>query len=147
MDTSKLPQLPLSQALPSSPDIPLHDIKPLVEIDDYSIYYLSGVVILVLAILVALAFFAWRYWSRRNAFSIRKEHSRFLHNIDFSKPKEAAYAITKYGYTFSNDDEPHHEKYENLLSRLAPYKYKKSVEEIDSETKAYFEIYLGMIDV
>jgi hypothetical protein len=147
MDTSKLPKLPLSQPLPSSPDIPLHDIKPLVEIDDYSIYYFSGIIILIIAILVALAFFGWRYWSKRNAFSIRKKHSKLLHEIDFSNPKEAAYAITKYGYTFSNDDERHHEKYENLLSRLAPYKYKKEVEAIDSETKSYFEIYLGMIDV
>ena len=147
MDTSKLPVLPLSKPMPSSPDIPLHDIKPLVEIDDYSIYYFSGIVIGVIAILAALAFFAWKYWSKKNSYSIRKEHSKILHNIDFSHPKEAAYAITKYGYTFSGDDERHLQTYENLLARLAPYKYKKSVEPIDEETEGYFNIYLGMIDV
>ncbi len=147
MDISKLPKMPLSKPLPSSPDIPLHDIKPLVEIDDYSIYYFSGIIIVIITILVALGFFAWKFYKKRNSFSIRKEHSKLLHNIDFSNPKKAAYEITKYGYTFSQDDERHSEKYENLLSRLAPYKYKKSVEAIDKETKAHFEIYLGMIDV
>lgn len=147
MDISKLPKLPLSKPLPSAPDIPLHDIKPLVEISDYSLYYLSVLIALGLIILLALAFFAWRYWSQKNRYTTRKEHFERLQNIDFSHPKNAAYAITKYGYTFSQDGERQHETYENLLSRLAPYKYKKSVDAIDDEAKGYFNIYLEMIDV
>ena len=147
MDISKLPKLPLSQPVTKTPDIALHDIKPLVEIDDYSVYYFFGLIGIVVVVVLAIGFFAWKYYRSRNSYSIRKEHSRILHNIDFSHPKKAAYSITKYGYTFSNDDDRHHETYDNLLSRLAPYKYKKSVDEIDSETKGYFNIYLGMIDV
>ncbi len=147
MDISKLPKLPISNSMPTKADIPLHDIKPLVEIDDYSIYYFSALMFVALVVVVAIIFFIWKFYKKRDSFSVRKKHSELLHNIDFSNPKEAAYAITKYGYTFSQDDERHHEKYENLLSRLAPYKYKKSVDAIDSETKGHFDIYLGMIDV
>ena len=147
MDTSNLPKLPLSKPIPSAPDIPLHDIKPLVEISGYSIYYLSALIIIGIVILLTLLFFAWRYWSQKNRVTTRKEHFKLLQEIDFTNPKVAAYAITKYGYSFSSDGERQHETYENLLSRLAPYKYKKSVENIDNETKGYFDIYLGMIDV
>ncbi len=147
MDMSSLPKLPLSKPMPTAPDIPLHDIKPLVEIPDYSIYYLSTLIVVAIVIIAVLIFFVWRYWSQKNRFTTRKEHLKLLQEIDFTHPKVAAYAITKYGYTFSNDGERQHEAYQNLLSRLAPYKYKKSVEEIDSETKGYFDIYMGMIDV
>jgi hypothetical protein len=147
MDISKLPKLPLSKPMPTAPDIPLHDIKPLVEISDYSIYYLSALILVGVTVLLALLFFAWRYWSQKNRHTTRKKHFELLQNIDFSNPKAAAYAITKYGYSFSSDGDRQHETYENLLSRLAPYKYKKSVENIDNETKGYYDIYLGMIDV
>jgi len=147
MDISNLPKLPLSKPMPTAPDIPLHDIKPLVEINDYSIYYLSSLIVVGIIIVLTLLFFALKYWSKKNRYTTRKEHFRLLQDIDFSNPKTAAYAITKYGYSFSSDGERQHEAYENLLSRLAPYKYKKAVENIDSETKGYFDIYLEMIDV
>jgi hypothetical protein len=147
MDHSQLPKLPLSQSMPSSPDIPLHDIKPLVDIADYSIYYFSALIVIVVAVIAAGLFFAWKYWTQKNRHTLRKEHSRLLHEIDFSNPKAAAYAISKYGYTFRDDGTRHYEAYENLLARLAPYKYKKSVDTIDEETKGYYDIYIGMIDV
>ncbi len=147
MDHSQLPKLPLSQPVPTAPDIPLHDIKPLVEIPDYSIYYLSALVLVGLVVILVLVIFAWKYWSQKNRHTIRKSHYKHLQEIDFSHPKMAAYAITKYAYTFSNDGERQSEAYENLLLRLAPYKYKKSVEAIDDEAKGYYDIYLGMIDV
>ncbi|MEA3522677.1 MAG: hypothetical protein U9R50_06855 [Campylobacterota bacterium] len=147
MDTSQLPKLPLSKPMPSAPDIPLHDIKPLVEISDYSLYYLSALIVVGVVIVLALFFFVWKYWNQKNAKTTRKEHYKYLQTIDFTDSKMAAYAITKYAYTFSNDGERQQEAYQNLLSRLAPYKYKKSVDAIDDEAKGYFDIYLGMIDV
>jgi len=137
----------LSQSMSSAPDIVLHDIKPLVDITDYSIYYFSALVVVVVAVIIAALFFGWKYWTHKNHYSLRKEHSQLLHNIDFSNPKAAAYAISKYGYTFRDDDRRHFEAYENLLARLAPYKYKKSVDAIDEETRGYYDIYIGMIDV
>ncbi|EDZ61575.1 hypothetical protein SMGD1_2157 [Sulfurimonas gotlandica GD1] len=37
--------------------------------------------------------------------------------------------------------------YDNLVQRLESYKYKKQVDEFDSEVKGYIEVYKGMIDV
>ncbi len=147
MDYSNLPKLPLSKPTPSAPDIPLHDIKPLVEIPDYSIYYFAGVVILAVALLLAALFFAWKFYKKRTDKSVRKAHYKSLENIDFSNPKAAAYAITKYGYSFKNDGARQSETYENLVARLAPFKYKKTVMQIDEETKGYYKIYLEIIDV
>jgi len=67
--------------------------------------------------------------------------------MTFKDAKRAAYDITKYGYVFADDSARNREVYENLLRRLAPYKYKKEVGAMDAETKSYFNIYLGMIDV
>ena len=39
------------------------------------------------------------------------------------------------------------EAYDALVDRLAPYKYRKAVDPIDEETRSYYAIYLGMIDV
>ena len=142
-----LPKLPLTSSTPSAPNVPLHDIKPLVEVSDYSIYYL-GMILLVIAVIIAVAgFFAWKYYKAKNDKSMRKAHYKALENIDFTHAKTAAYAITKYGYTFQNDGQRQHETYENLLARLAPFKYKKEVGEIDEETRGYYAIYLEMIDV
>ncbi len=145
MDTSKLPQLPLSK--PSSPDIPLHDIKPLVEIPDYSIYYFSLLIVVGVVLIATLLFFLWRFWSHRNRNNVRKNDFKALQGVDFGDAKAAAYAITRYGYTFRNDGARQREAFENLLARLAPYKYRKTVDPIDEETRGYYNIYVGMIDV
>jgi hypothetical protein len=64
-----------------------------------------------------------------------------------SDAKRAAYDITFYGSSFKDDSQRHHEMYENLVSRLQKYKYKKEVEPIDEETLGYIELYRGMCDV
>jgi len=145
MDISKLPQIPLSK--PTAPDIPLHDIKPLVEIPDYSIYYFVLVIVIGVVLIAALLFFLWRFWNQRHRSSVRKNDFEALQRVDFTDAKAAAYAITRYGYTFRNDGARQREAYENLLSRLSPYKYRKTVDPIDEETRGYYNIYVGMIDV
>ncbi len=128
-------------------DIPLHDIKPLLEVKEYSLYYLAGTGVLSAFILFILIYLILKWIQKRNAFNIRKEHYRLLNAVDFSDPKKAAYEISFYGNTFSNDGPREREMYKNLLQRLQQYKYKKSVEEIDEEVKAYIDLYRGMIDV
>jgi len=131
----------------TSIDIPLHDIKPLVEVPDNSWYYFMGIVGVVVVIFLVISFFLWRYFTRGKARDLRKEALEVLHSIDFSHPKEAAYTITKEGALFGDDSPRHKEVYSNLNSRLSGYKYQKNVEAIDSETLGYFNIYLGMCDV
>ena len=129
------------------PEIPIHDIKPLVEIQEYSFYYLLALIVLALVVLGAIIYMIIRYVKSKKAFNIRKEHSKILHDIDFKDAKKSAYDITFYGATFKNDSQKHHDMYENMTDRLAMYKYKKSVDSMDDEVKAYVDLYRGMIDV
>lgn len=128
-------------------DIPLHDIKPLVDIQEYSLYYFLGLVSLAIFLACAIAYLLYLWFKRRKAFNIRKEHSKLLNAVDLSETKKAAYAITAYGATFAEDSPRHLEMYKNLTQRLEVYKYKKSVEAFDPETIGYIELYKGMIDV
>jgi hypothetical protein len=128
-------------------DIPLHDIKPLLEIEEYSLYYFLGVSLLLLLLACGTLYLIYKYIKNKNKFNLKKEHLRLLNSIDLSDAKRAAYDITLYGSSFKDDSQRHLEMYENLLSRLQKYKYKKEVEPIDEETIGYFELYRGMCDV
>ena len=129
------------------PDIPLHDIKPLLEIEEYSFYYLVALIAVAVIILGGVGYLLFKYLQRRNRFNVRAEHLKVLHTIDFNDAKKAAYDITQYGATFKDDSERNRNAYESLVEHLEQYKYKKYVSEIDEETKHLFERYRGMIDV
>jgi hypothetical protein len=128
-------------------DIPLHDIKPLLEVQEYSLYYFIVVSVVALVIFLGLLYLVLRWLKMRNAFNIRKEHYKLLNNIDFSDAKRSAYDVTFYGATFKDDSPRHNEMYKNLTQRLEQYKYKKDVEEMEDEVKSYIDLYKGMIDV
>ena len=128
-------------------DIPLHDIKPLMEVPDYSTTFIW--IILLLGVLVALlvGYLLVRYFKRARSVNLRKVDYKALKKVDFADAKKAAYEITQRGRRFRDDSDRLREAYENLLLKLEPYKYKREVATIDSETKSYYNIYLGMIDV
>ena len=128
-------------------DVPLHDIKTVVEVQEYSFYYLLGTVFLCILALIALGYFIYKYIQKRNAYNERKEHLKLLNSLDLSDTKNAAYAISRYGLTFANDGQRESEMYKNIISRLEQFKYKKSVEEFDRETLGYIELYKDMINV
>ena len=128
-------------------DVPLHDIKEIVEVQEYSFYYLTGAVFLAVLALIVLAYLIYKYIQKLNAYNERKEHLKLLNSLDLTDTKNAAYAVSKYGITFANDGERESEMYKNITSRLEQFKYKKSVKEFDTETLGYIELYKGMIDV
>jgi ATP-dependent Zn protease len=128
-------------------DIPLHDIKPLVEVPDNSFVLFVLLIIVALILFLGLAYLLFVYFRRRKKTNHRKEALQALKNVDFKDAKHTAYAITKHGLVFANDAPRNKEVYENLVNRLSPYKYKKVVEEIDNECRSYYKIYVGMIDV
>lgn len=133
--------------LPSAPDIPLHDIKPLMEVPDNSFYLFLGVMAAGVIVVLCMLYWLWRFMRRSKMENIRKTHYERLKALEFDDPKQAAYAITRYGLTFAGDAPRLEETYANLVQRLAPYKYKKRVEPIDDETIGYYRIYVEMIDV
>ena len=127
--------------------IQLHDIKPLVEVQEYSLYYFLALVAIALVIVLGALYLGIKWFKHRNRFSLRKEHYKKLNEIDFKDPKKSAYALTHYGATFKDDSQRHTEMYANLLERLEPYKYKKDVPPLEDEVISYIELYRGMIDV
>ena len=129
------------------PEIPIHDIKPLLEIQEYSLYYFLAIVALALVALAVIIYFVVKYIKNRNKFNIRKEHFKLFSEIKLTNAKSDAYDITFYGATFKNDSPRHSEMFDNLTQRLEAYKYKKSVQDFDDETKAYVGLYKDMIDV
>ena len=128
-------------------DIPLHDIKPIVDVQEYSLYYFLGVSALVILFTCAIAYIIYLWFKKRNAFNIRKEHLKLLNSLDLSDTKQSAYAITMFGATFKDDSPRHQEMYANITNRLEGYKYKKHVDKFDSEVIGYIELYKEMIDV
>ncbi|MBN2895094.1 MAG: hypothetical protein JXK05_04270 [Campylobacterales bacterium] len=145
MDTSHLPALPLSA--PSAPDIPLHDIKPLLEVSDYSLYHFIGVVAAAVIVVAALLFWIWRRFVQSRKATARKIAYAALKAVDFSDPKAAAYAITRHGHLFEHDGERQREAFAHLCGLLEAYKYRPRVEMIDEQTRGYYENFVGMIDV
>ena len=128
-------------------DIPLHDIKPLVEIQEYSLVYLVLTSIVVFIFLVAILYLALRWLKNRNRFNLRKEHLKLLKSVDFRDSKKAAYDVTYYASTFENDTPEHQIAFENLQAQLENYKYKKDVDVFDGAVKKSLEEYLGMLNV
>jgi hypothetical protein len=128
-------------------DIPIHDIKTIVEVEEYSFYYLLGLSAVGVVLTLGVMYLLYRYFKNKNKYNMRKDHFKMISNVDLNDTKKAAYTITLYGATFKNDGDRQHGMYENLTSRLEKYKYKKEVESFDQETLNYIELYKGMIDV
>jgi len=128
-------------------EIPLHDIKPLIEIHEYSLYCFLGVSLLATLIVVGLLYLAYRWIKNKKKFNLRAEHYKLLNNLDYSNPKKAAYDLTFYGTTFEDDSERHQKAYEDMIEKLEKYKYKKDVEDFDADTLHVINLYKEMIDV
>ncbi|MEA2111952.1 MAG: hypothetical protein U9P71_07895 [Campylobacterota bacterium] len=128
-------------------DIPLHDIKPLVEVSDNSLILFIVLVLVGAVLILGLAYLLFMFLKRRKKESRRKDAFAALQGVDFKDAKASAYAITAHGFIFADDSHRTKAAYEKLLNHLAPYKYKKEVNAIDEECRSYYEIYVGMIDV
>jgi len=135
------------QSKPEVFNIPLHDIKPLIEIQEYSLEYLIALSIVGFVLLMGLSYLLYRYLKNKNKFNIRAEHLKLLQKLSLEDTKTAAYKITLYGLTFKDDSLRHKQNYETLVDALESYKYKKNVEKFDEEIKHQLERYIGMLDV
>ena len=130
-----------------SNEIQLHDIKPLLEVEEYSFYYflgLSGLGVLVLALLV---YGLYVFYKRSKRVSTRKLYKKKLESLKNEDTKETAYALSIYGAIFEDDSPQHKEVFSKLKDKLSGYKYQKNVENFDNETLECIELYKGMLDV
>lgn len=126
-------------------DIPLHDIKPLVEVPDNSLLYLGLLGALGVLVIGLLLFWLWKVYKESKKINLRKHYLESLQKVDLSSPKEAAYTISTYGRLLAQSDREK-EMLENLDSRLSSYKYKKEVDALDEETLAYYQLFVEVLD-
>jgi len=127
-------------------DIPLHDIKPLVEVPDNSLMILIVLTALVLTLIfVPLMIWAWKKFKKAKEINLRKIYLEKIHHVNTDNAKQAAYEISEYArHIVSTDKEK--SLLEELDNRLSQYKYKKSVEKLDDETLGHFRVFLEVLD-
>ena len=125
---------------PSSMDIPVHDITPLLEIQEYSIYWFMTLVAVSLVVIFVLIK-KMRMQKEINSVHERTQRYENFISIDISNSKAAAYAICEQGVFFAHDNEETLKMYRRLFECLEPYKYARTVESIDEETLALYVTY------
>lgn len=127
-------------------DIPLHDIKPLVEVPDNSFIYLLSVGALLAVVLLFILLWVYKAYKKSKILSRRKMILEKLRTIDMSKTKEAAYHISEYGRFLAKREEEK-EIFEKLQNLLEQYKYKKEVSSFDEESLKTYQDFLEALDV
>lgn len=122
----------------------LHDITPLVEVPDYSLYYFIALVLGGLIIGVLIGYLLWRYIKkeRKNSKKVAYEQLRAQ---GFDDSKAMAYLLSETFETFK-DNERIALQYHDLHQMMAKYKYQKEVPPISSEDRAQIELYLDLIE-
>jgi hypothetical protein len=124
----------------------LRDIKPPVAIDDWSIYLYWGVIITSIIVLLLALYALYRTVKKLHRVNRRKGYLESLKSINWSDPKHSAYEATRLGRLLLGDDERLHELYQQMISELKAYKYKKEVNPLDSNAKAQFDLFVKACD-
>jgi hypothetical protein len=122
----------------------LKDIKPIIEIPDYSFYILCLLATVGVLLLIAIIYNIYKYFKSIGK-TPRDISLKILKNIDFQNPKDSAYAITHHGKIVATDHRSQ-KVLKDLNIKLENYKYKKNVKEIDSETKKEFQLFLEVVE-
>jgi len=123
----------------------LRDIKPLLEIPDSSYYIYWGLISLGILLAVGVLFFVLKkLWDNRKI-NLAKGYLEAIKKIDWSDTKKSAYEATHYARLLATD-----ERRKELFSQLEPmlekYKYKKEVDDIDTDTRNKFNLYVQVAD-
>ena len=74
----------------------IHDIKPIVQIPDFTIYIYYGLIVSSFIFFLIILYFTYKVFKKK-AISKEKEYFSILNNIDFSNTKESSYIISRYG--------------------------------------------------
>jgi hypothetical protein len=123
----------------------LRDIKPLLEIPDYSyVVFIFLSILMVGTVLLLLFFLGKKFWINRKI-NMRKIYFERLKSVNWDNTKKAAYEVTFFGRALST--EPRIEEiYKQLLPLLEPYKYRKEVPKIDAETLKQYHLLVHIVD-
>ena len=114
----------------------LKDIKPPVEISDYSLWVFIAVILLALVIFAIVAYILKRKLRKKRRFfksDLELARER-IEAIDYSNPKSVAYTFIE---DVSKFVEPNRsQEYNSILRELEDYKYKKEVPQMSEELQA-----------
>ncbi|MCF6172647.1 MAG: hypothetical protein L3J44_02540 [Campylobacteraceae bacterium] len=110
----------------------LRDIKGIVEVSDYSLYYLIALIVLALLIVAVIIYLVTQ--PRKSKKPTSKEMAaKKLKNINYKNSKEIAYVFTLNVTFFTN--EKNRQKIDKILEKLEIYKYKKVTPNMDENFK------------
>ncbi len=124
--------------------IEIHDIKPLVEVPDYSLYIFIVLIIFAIVFILAAIYGIYKFFKKNN--TLEKQYYNELKNINYEDAKQSAYLITKY-VRFLAKNENEKKLSSELIYLLDEYKYKKDIKPISNEIKAKLEIFLETLHV
>jgi len=123
----------------------LRDIRSLEAVPDISLYLFILMVGFAGLLLFGLIMMVLRHYKNKRKDLTRKEVRKRLENIDFNKPKEAAYQITKYARYLATQEQS-----QKIFAQLEPllerYKYVKNPPSFDEETIAHYHLFLEVVD-
>ncbi len=125
----------------------IHDIKPIVEIPDYSIYLYYGLIVCAVLFGLFILYWVYRLITKTKKVSHDKEYFKILKDIEFTNVKNAAYTMTKYGRLLAKD-ERQKSLLEDLYHSLEEFKYKKVVSAtISNDVKVKYDNFMESLDV
>ena len=115
----------------------LKDIKPPVEVPDFSFWLFVGLItILILSLFVLIYWFKFKKRTkRRKRFDIKLEAREKLSRIDFTDSKKAVYTFDEYLPVLIGDNLELMQEFENLQRDLEKYKYKRDVPKLSEQDK------------
>ena len=125
-------------------ELKLRDIKPLMEVDDYSIYFVWGATLVAIILLIVLAYYLYRFFKHQKEVNLRKIYIDRLKNVNLQEAKSAAYEIT-YCLHQIDIEEKNIAMAHNLIERLEKYKYKKDVHPLDEDVKGYYHLMMEVL--
>lgn len=118
----------------------LRDIKGLVEVTDYSLYYLLGIAGLLLVTVLLLAVLLYKYLTKKEPMTQKKLAMELLEKFEFGDAKESAYAFSHLAHYAVSDDQ--RRELEQILEALERYKFKREVPELDAALKSRMETFI-----
>lgn len=130
----------------TSIDIPVHDVAPLLEINEYSLVWFAVLVIGVLVVSYGVLK-KMRLNENTKEVNARQQHYENLMDIDLTDPKKAAYTISREASFFARDNEQMLNTYSVLFKQLESYKYVPKAGVMDEECLALYRSYCQMIVV
>lgn len=130
----------------TSMDIPVHDVAPLLEIQEYSLVWFAVLIICVFIVSYSVLMKMRLRGKPKEPNERQKSYERLMH-VDLSDSKKAAYAISNEASFFAQDNESMQSDYRILLEHLEQYKYAPNVEPIDKEALALYRSYCQKIVV